>query len=223
MRIEMMYSQIGPHFIFNTLSAIYGLVDKDSQKAKIAIEKFSEYLRGNIDSIGKAGPVTFEEELRHIDAYVWIEKMRFGDELIVEYDIDTMDFKVPPLSVQPLVENAIKHGIHKKSGTGKVYISTREKEDCYLIKVKDDGVGFDTSEMEENLEYEIRNATDRGLRLKRRKDEKPKENKKDNKEHVGLSNTRTRLSSSGMGKLDIKSTPGEGTTATITIYKNIYN
>lgn len=223
MRIEMMYSQIGPHFIFNTLSAIYGLVDKDSQKAKIAIEKFSEYLRGNIDSIGKAGPVTFEEELRHIDAYVWIEKMRFGDELIVEYDIDTMDFKVPPLSVQPLVENAIKHGIHKKSGTGKVYISTREKEDCYLIKVKDDGVGFDTSEMEENLEYEIRNATDRGLRLKRRKTEKPAVTRKDNKEHVGLSNTRTRLSSSGMGKLEIKSAPGEGTTATITIYKNIYN
>ena len=133
MRIEMMYSQIGPHFIFNTLSAIYGLVDKDSQKAKLAIDKFSEYLRGNLDSIGKSGPVSFEEELRHIDAYVWIEKMRFGDELLVEYDIDTMDFKVPPLSVQPLVENAIKHGIHKKSGVGRVVISTREKEDCYLI------------------------------------------------------------------------------------------
>ena len=223
MRIEMMYSQIGPHFIFNTLSAIYGLVDKDQNKAKLAIDKFSDYLRGNIDSIGKNGPVPFEEELRHIDAYIWIEKMRFGDDLTVEYDIDTMDFKIPPLSVQPLVENAIKHGIHKKPGDGKVIISTREKEDYYLVIVKDNGVGFDTSILEKNKEFEIKNATDRGLGILRRKMTEKEVTPDGKRGHVGLSNTSMRLATSGLGKLEIQSTPGEGTRAIITIYKNIYN
>ena len=188
MRIEMMYSQIGPHFIFNTLSAIYGLVDKDQNKAKLAIDKFSDYLRGNIDSIGKNGPVPFEEELRHIDAYIWIEKMRFGDDLTVEYDIDTMDFKIPPLSVQPLVEN-----------------------------------GFDTSILEKNKEFEIKNATDRGLGILRRKMTEKEVTPDGKRGHVGLSNTSMRLATSGLGKLEIQSTPGEGTRAIITIYKNIYN
>ncbi len=223
-RIEVMYSQIGPHFIFNTLSAIYGLVDRNPKKAKEAINYFSEYLRGNIDSIGKTGWVPFEEELQHIDSYVWIEKMRFGDELSVEYDIDTMDFEVPPLSVQPLVENAIKHGIHKKNGPGKVTISTWEDENDYVVEVVDDGVGFDTTNFEKSFKYEIKNVTDRGLGLRRRKEETKEQSTenphKDGRSHVGLENTRARLIGSGRGKLDIISSPGEGTKAVITIFKN---
>ena len=203
-RIEMMYSQIGPHFIFNTLSAIYGLVDKDPRKAKEAITRFSDYLRGNIDSIGKPGWVSFEEELKHIDSYVWIEKMRFGDDLLVDYDIDTMKFDVPPLSIQPLVENAIKHGIHKKAGRGRVVISTYETNETYIVEVKDNGVGFDTTEFERESEFEIKNISDRGLGLKRKmmrekKKEEPK-NKFDKKNHVGLANTRSRLLASGRGQ-----------------------
>ena len=223
-RIEVMYSQIGPHFIFNTLSAIYGLVDRNPKKAKEAINYFSEYLRGNIDSIGKKGWVSFEEELRHIDSYVWIEKMRFGDELSVEYDIDTMDFEIPPLSVQPLVENAIKHGIHKKNGPRKVTISTWEDENDYVIEVVDDGVGFDTTTFEKTERFEIKNPTDRGLGLRRRRDEikenVPENHHKDGRSHVGLDNTRARLLGSGRGKLEIISAPGEGTKAVITIFKN---
>ncbi len=218
MRIEMMYSQIGPHFIFNTLSAIYGLVDKNPEKAKLAIEKFSEYLRGNIDSIGKSEPVAFEEELKHIDAYVWIEKMRFGDELTVEYELGTMDFKVPALSIQPLVENAIKHGIHKKAAAGKVCVKTGENEEAYFVEVTDDGVGFDTSEMENDIRFEIENATDRGLGIKRRKQDKP-DKKDDGRGHVGLSNIRSRLLSSGIGKMEIESEIGKGTKATVYIFK----
>ena len=222
-RIEVMYSQIGPHFIFNTLSAIYGLVDRNPKKAKEAINYFSEYLRGNIDSIGKTGWVSFEEELRHIDSYVWIEKMRFGDELAVEYDIDTMDFEVPPLSVQPLVENAIKHGIHKKNGPGKVTISTWEDDNDYVVEVVDDGVGFDTTEFEKTEKYEIKNATDRGLGLRKKREAQKQEAEnphKDGRTHVGLDNTRARLIGSGRGKLEIFSKPGEGTKAVITIFKD---
>lgn len=222
-RIEVMYSQIGPHFIFNTLSAIYGLVDRNPKKAKEAINYFSEYLRGNIDAISKTGWVSFEEELRHIDSYVWIEKMRFGDELAVEYDIDTMDFEVPPLSVQPLVENAIKHGIHKKNGPGKVTISTWEDDNDYIVEVVDDGVGFDTTEFEKNEKYEIKNATDRGLGLRKKREAQKQEAEnphKDGRTHVGLDNTRARLVGSGRGKLEIFSKPGEGTKAVITIFKD---
>ncbi len=221
-RIEVMYSQIGPHFIFNTLSAIYGLVDRNPKKAKEAINYFSEYLRGNIDSIGKKGWVSFEEELKHIDSYVWIEKMRFGDDLSVEYDIDTMDFEVPPLSVQPLVENAIKHGIHKKNGPGKVVVSTWEDENEYIVEVLDDGVGFDTSEFERQTMYEIKNPTDRGLGIRRRREARKKLEKtvNDDRNHVGLLNTSSRLTGSGRAKLEIFSTPGKGTKAVITILKH---
>ncbi|MBR5918049.1 MAG: histidine kinase [Lachnospiraceae bacterium] len=222
-RIEVMYSQIGPHFIFNTLSAIYGLVDKNPKKAKEAIATFSDYLRGNIDSIGKKGWVPFEEELKHIDSYVWIEKMRFGDDLTVEYDIDTMDFEVPPLSIQPLVENAIKHGIRKKAGPGKVIIKTREEDNDFIVEVIDDGVGFDTKEFENDAIFDIRNATDRGVLLisRRRKEKEEKIDKasKDGRGHVGLENTRFRLSSSGKANLIMKSEVGKGTTATVTIKK----
>ena len=222
-RIEVMYSQIGPHFIFNTLSAIYGLVDKNPKKAKEAIATFSDYLRGNIDAIGKKGWVPFEEELKHIDSYVWIEKMRFGDDLTVEYDIDTMNFEVPPLSVQPLVENAIKHGIHKKKSSGKVTISTHEESDSYVVEVKDDGVGFDTSEFENEVFFEIRNATDRGIgvisKRRKEKEEKIDSSTHGGRGHVGLANTRMRLSGSGVGRLEIESVIGEGTTARIRVFK----
>jgi len=222
-RIEVMYSQIGPHFIFNTLSAIYGLVDKEPKKAKEAIAKFSDYLRGNIDSIGKKGWVSFEEELKHIDSYVWIEKMRFGDDLTIEYDIDTMDFEVPPLSIQPLVENAIKHGIHKKNGPGRVVVKTREEENEFVVEVIDDGVGFDTSEFEQDAFFDIRNATDRGMsaisRRRKEKEENVDRASKGGRGHVGLDNTRSRLVGSGMGRLSVKSEEGKGTTATVTIQK----
>jgi len=222
MRIEMMYSQIGPHFIFNTLSAIYGLVEKDPKKAKEAIEKFSGYLRGNIDSIGQTAPIKFVDELKHVDSYVWIEKMRFGDDLTVEYDIKTMDFSLPSLSLQPLVENAIKHGIHKKSGPGKVVINTREEDNAYIVEVVDDGVGFDTGKLKESEGFNIVNITDRGLGYSKRKARimaEKNDTDTDEKAHVGIDNTKRRLSNMGLGRLDIVSEIGKGTKAVMTIYK----
>lgn len=209
LKLETMYSQIGHHFIFNALNSIYGLVDKDPQKAKKAINYFSNYLRVNIDAIGKTGPIPVSEEIKHIESYTWIEKMRFEDNLEVEIDAKETNFCVPALSVQPLVENAIKHGIHKKLGKGKVTVRTYEAEDAYVIEVIDDGIGFDAKELMKKWEENQAVAHGRPVN--------PMDPSK--REHVGLFNVKERLISEGVGDLTIESTPGEGTTARITIFK----
>ena len=209
LKLETMYSQIGHHFIFNALNSIYGLVDKDPQKAKKAIDYFSNYLRVNIDAIGKTGPIPVSEEIKHIESYAWIEKMRFEDELEVVIDAKETNFCVPALSVQPLVENAIKHGIHKKLGKGTVTVKTYEGEDAYVIEVIDDGIGFDAEELMKKWEENQAQAQGRPV--------DPTAPHK--RERVGLFNVKERLNSEGVGDLTIESVPGEGTTARISIFK----
>ena len=113
-RISVMLSQIQPHFLYNSLNAIRGLCRKDPEQAREAIGSFSEYLRGNMDSLNKREPIPFIRELSHIENYLKLEKFRFGDELKVNYDIKEKNFFIPALSVQPLVENAVKPGICEK-------------------------------------------------------------------------------------------------------------
>ena len=104
---------------------------------------FSTYLRTNIDFLGLREPVPFEKEYRYIRDYMKIEKMRFGDELSFVAEVETADFCVPALTVQPLVENAVRHGIRGRSGGGTVWLAVRRESDTVLISVRDDGVGFD--------------------------------------------------------------------------------
>ena len=144
-RLRLMVSQIQPHFIYNTLSSIRTLIKLDPDKAYDLVYDFSKYLRANIDSIGQDGMIPFSRELEHIKNYCNIEKIRFGDKLTLLYDIEAADFLVPPLTVQPLVENAIKHGIRGKSGMGAVKVHSYEEDSCYVIEVLDNGAGFDTS------------------------------------------------------------------------------
>ena len=143
-RLRLMISQIQPHFIYNTLSSVRTLIKLDPDRAYDLVYDFSKYLRANIDSIGQAGMIPFSEELEHIKNYCNIEKVRFGDRLSVVYKIETDRFDVPPLTVQPLVENAIKHGLRRKSGAGTVMVRTYEEENGCAVEVLDDGVGFDT-------------------------------------------------------------------------------
>ena len=143
-RLRLMISQIQPHFIYNTLSSVRTLIKLDPDRAYDLVYDFSKYLRANIDSIGQAGMIPFSEELEHIRNYCNIEKVRFGDRLSVVYKIETDRFDVPPLTVQPLVENAIKHGLRRKSGAGTVMVRTYEEENGCAVEVLDDGVGFDT-------------------------------------------------------------------------------
>ncbi|MEG1877245.1 MAG: ATP-binding protein, partial [Lachnospiraceae bacterium] len=120
--------------------------------------------------------------------YLGIEKKRFEEKLNIVYEITDLDFAIPALTLQPIVENAVKHGVTKKKSGGTVNISTREREDCYEIIVADDGVGFDV----------LKPLTDTDT-------------------HVGIENVRSRLWSICRGTLDIKSAIGEGTTAIIRI------
>lgn len=117
-RIAIMLSQIQPHFLYNSLNSIYYLCEKDPAQAQAAIDDFATYLRGNLDSLKRTAPVSFERELEHVRIYLSLEKMRFDDDLMIAYDIQTTEFLIPALTVQPLVENAVKYGVGKKVSGG---------------------------------------------------------------------------------------------------------
>ena len=185
-----MLSQIQPHFLFNALSATVSLCHTDPEEAAEAITEFSRYLRGNIDAVGKEGTIPFSDELKHIKAYMKIEKRRMQDMLSVEYNIGVKDFAIPPLSVQPLMENAVKHGISENGKPGTVKLTTYEDENNYYISVEDDGAGFDVMEVNDS-----------------------------SRNHVGIQNVRLRVEKMCNGRLDIVSSIGNGTHSKITIPK----
>ena len=189
-RVTLMMSQIQPHFLYNTLSSISFLCTKDPQKARQVTNDFVVYLRGNLNALSSQKLIPFSEELEHIKTYLKIEKVRFGEALSMEFDIRATDFSVPALSIQPLVENAVKHGVCKKVGGGTVCIKSRDTGSGYVITISDNGSGFDTSEV---------NWSD-GT-------------------HHGIDNSRKRVEYQCGGSVEIESTPGEGTTVTVTIPK----
>ena len=113
-RIAIMLSQMQPHFIHNILNVIYYLIGKDPAAAQGAVSKFSDHLRNNLEAIAQKELIIFRKELNHIHTYLELERLRFGEELSIVYDIEEDGFLLPVLSIQPLVENAVKHGIAKK-------------------------------------------------------------------------------------------------------------
>lgn len=189
-RSAVMLSQIQPHFLYNALNSIYQLCDSKPEMAKEAISEFSKYLRGNLDSIKQKKLVTFSEELNHIQAYLMLEKIRYEDELEIVYDIKVEDFLLPALTVQPIIENAVNHGISDLPNGGIVTLKTEEKEDCYEVTVIDNGVGFD-----------------------------PNKIKHDGRTHIGIPNVRNRLDIMCHGTLEIISEINKGTTAIVRIPK----
>ncbi len=187
-RISIMLSQIQPHFIYNTLGTIERMCLKDPEKAFDLVRNFSLYLRGNFSEIDRVKTIRFAVELKHVEYYVNIEKVRFPD-MNIEYDVKTTEFVLPALSVQPLVENAIKHGLMRLETGGTVVIRSYETPTHFCVEVQDDGVGFDTS-----------------LPI-------------DEKNHVGLRNIRGRLKAMVDGEVILESKPGVGTKAIIMIPK----
>ena len=147
-RNALMLSQINPHFVYNTLSTIAAMCDMSPKQAKHLTIDFSQYLRSNINSLSSSSLIAFEQEMDHVECYLKIEKARFRDHLNIVYSIQCKDFSVPPLTIQPLVENAIKHGITKKADGGTLKICTYENDANYVIDIIDDGVGFDTESCE---------------------------------------------------------------------------
>lgn len=185
-RIVLAMSQIRTHFVFNILNAISGMCAYDPQKADETLVMFSRYLRSNINMMEEDEPEAFTKSLKHLEEYVFLEQVRFGEKIQFAKNIETENFKIPPLILQPLVENAIRHGLlHKKQG-GTVSLHTWEENEDSIIEISDDGVGFDTTDAL-------------------------------GEESVGIKNVRFRLKYMVGGTMDIKSSPGQGTTVTIRI------
>ena len=189
-RAALVLSQIQPHFLFNSMAVVMDLCDTDPKEAKAALQELSDYLHFKITAMSNSYVVDFAEDLEFLQNYLKLEKRRYGSRLRVEYDIQTTDFKLPLLTLQPLVENAIRHGISKRPEGGTVRVTSRHVGNRYSILVEDNGVGFDTSR-----------AYD------------------DSREHVGLASVRTRLNALCDGMLVVRSTPNIGTTVEIIIQK----
>ena len=190
-RIAIMLSQIQPHFLYNVISSIQELCRTDPEKARLALGDFAEYLRGNMDSLTDTAPIHFTREMAHVENYLKLEKVRFGDELTILFDVQEKDFFLPSLTIQPLVENAVKHGIGEKENGGTIKISTHREEQFVIVEICDDGIGFDPEKSDLHREE---------------------------KSHIGIANIKTRLSQLPGCSLSIESAPGKGTKATIKIH-----
>ncbi|MBR4421836.1 MAG: histidine kinase [Erysipelotrichaceae bacterium] len=185
-RIRIMVSQIQPHFLYNTLSTIQALCKIDPDKAAETIERFGTYLRANLDSLNQETLVPLQKELDHTRIYGEIEKERFPDIDIV-YEIDDVDFLLPALSIQPLVENAIRHGVRGRKD-GRILVKTKNESGNHVIIIEDNGTGFDVNAL-----------------------------KDDDSDHIGLFNVRERIASMCNGTMEIESTIDQGTKIIITI------
>ena len=159
--IKIMLSQIQPHFLYNTLAIIRGLCSEDADKAKEAINDFSVFLRANMDSLTNELPIPFEQELLHVKSYLNLIQQMYGTGVKVEYDIQAIQFRLPALSLQPLVENAVHKGLRKKAGGGRILIKTEEYEQYFQIIIDDDGVGFKPEILEQEGHVGIRNVKER--------------------------------------------------------------
>jgi len=156
-RMMVLMSQIRSHFVFNILNAISGMCKYDPEKADETIVRFSRYLRNNIDIMQEDKMLPFEMELQRLEDYILLEQVRFGDRLEFVTDLEVTDFMIPPLILQPLVENSIKHGISKKKGGGTILLSTWKEDRNIMISIDDDGVGFDMKELEKETSVGLRN------------------------------------------------------------------
>ena len=157
-RIASMKSQIRTHFIFNVLGSISTYCKIDPAKADEALTRFARYLRRNMRYMEETGLIPFQEEMKQLQDYVALEQMRFQD--LVEYgeDLEVTDFQIPPLTVQPLVENAIKHGLAEHGRKGMVCVLSRKEAGAIVIEVIDDGVGFSMEELEKSDSLGIQNV-----------------------------------------------------------------
>ncbi len=147
--LELLQSQINPHFLYNTLDTIVWLAEgSDQAKVVSMVESLSDFFRTSLNE-GK-DIITIREEMQHVRSYLQIQQVRYQD--ILEYEIDVpesiLNFSIPKISVQPLVENALYHGIKNKRRMGKITVTGEEKEDRILIRVEDNGIGMTKERLE---------------------------------------------------------------------------
>ena len=185
-RIRIMMTQIQPHFLYNTIATFKALCKKDPDRAAEVADKFGAYLRRNLDTLDTTGLIPFDRELEHTQLYADIEMVRF-ENVRVEYEIEDRGFFVPPLTLQPMVENAIRHGVRSRE-KGIVRVHTFREAGNHVITVEDNGVGFDVNSMTDSPGS-----------------------------HIGVRNVRERIESMCGGSLSLESKIGEGTTVILRI------
>lgn len=190
MRVNLMMSQIQPHFLYNALSSISYLCTKEPKEAEAATNEFADYLKANLRSIKSTCPIPFEMELQHVESYLKIQKRRFLERMCVVYDVQAYSFRIPALALQTMVENAVRHGVETRFEPTTICVSSKETPTAYIVTVQDDGPGFDVTAP-----------------------------LKEDRPHLGIESTRIRLAEMVNGTLDIVSEPGKGTTVTISIPK----
>ena len=186
-RASIMVLQMRPHFIFNTMMSIYYLCAQDSKKAQQVTLDFTSYLRKNFSAIASENTIPFSNELEHTRAYLAVEQVQFEDGLFVEYDTPHTRFRVPPLTLQPIVENAVKHGMDPDSAPLRICIRTRETDAGHEITVEDNGPGFAQA------------------------------NTDDSEPHIALANIQQRLEIMCGGTLTVMPREGGGTVVKITL------
>ncbi len=194
-RAGIMVLQMRPHFICNTMTSIYYLCDRDPQEAKRVTMDFTAYLRRNFTAIASWEPIPFSDELEHTRAYLAIEQVQFEDGLFVDYDTPHTGFYLPPLTLQPIVENAVKHGMYPEYAPLRVTIRTRRTDAGSEIVVEDNGPGFDPAG-EEDM---------------------PPDASGGGEPHIALANIRQRLEMMCGGEMTIMPREGGGTVVTLRI------
>ena len=188
-RISIMLSQIQPHFMHNMLTTIMYMCRTNPEEAEKTVGQFADYLRANMDSLTLKQCIQFETELKHVKTYWSLEEKRFGDKIRAVYDIQENSFMLPSLTIQPIVENAVKHGMRKGKQLT-VTIRTYSDVNNYYVEINDDGRGFDVNAFEN-----------------------------DGKSHIGIKNVQQRLKMMCGGELMVNSVPDQGTDAVIKIPK----
>ncbi|MFD2170478.1 ATP-binding protein [Tumebacillus lipolyticus] len=200
LRMEAAYlqAQIHPHFLFNTLNSIMALSDIDTEKMRKLGDAFASFLRISFDFLNTGKLVELSHELELVEAYLYVEKERFEDRLSIVWEVDpAIDLLLPPLTIQPLVENAVKHGLLSRSKGGTVQIRIARQDSSTLFEVIDNGKGMAADQVEHLLDQTA-----------------------DRKGGIGLSNTNRRLTQLYGQGLSIQSTPQKGTTVSFVIPDN---
>ena len=185
-RIRIMMTQIQPHFLFNALNTIRALYAKDPPLADRTLENFSTYLRQNLESLSQTDLIPISKELEHTRLYAEIEMQRFPN-IQIEYHIEDDHFEIPALTIQPLVENAICHGVRTRKN-GLVTVTTFRQGTFHRITIQDNGAGFD-----------------------------PNQKADDRETHIGLRNVKDRIEQMCGGKMILQSEIGCGTSVTLLI------
>ena len=197
--VKALQAQISPHFLFNTMNVITSLIRIDPAKARKLLVSLSHFLRQNLTAT-TVSMTTLEQELAHVKAYLAIEEARFVEKLMVTYDIENgaLPVNIPPLTLQPIVENAVKHGIKNMDQDCQIHIEIHKRESSTVVTVRDNGQGMSKERINQLGKQIIDSETGSGIALFN-------------------VNRRLTMNFGESASLRIKSEPGEGTEISFTI------